>query len=95
MSKRFLSPKTEDAPSGISNSSPTAKSLLRAVQEFGPATTARALDIETSDIETSRRIPTDFGWFTVDALGSYPALGMELNFASIASAAGPNARPLT
>jgi hypothetical protein len=33
------------------------------------------------------------GWFTVDDLGSYPALApwvkIDLNFASIASAAGP------
>jgi hypothetical protein len=94
MSKRFLLLKTEHAYSGILTSSLTAKSLLRAIQELRPAIIARTLGIETS-----RRIPADIGWFAVDALSSYPALvpwvNIELNFASIASAAGPNARPLT
>ena len=54
MSKRFLSPKTKHAASGISPSSLTAKSLLGAIQELRPAITARALEIETS-----RRIPAD------------------------------------
>ena len=53
MSRRFLSPKTGHASSGISPS-PAAESLLRAIQELRPAITARA-----SEIETSRRIPAD------------------------------------
>src|SRR6202000_318961 len=53
-SERFLSSKTDHAPSGISPSSLAAKSLLQAIQELRPAITARALEIETS-----RRIPAD------------------------------------
>jgi alkylation response protein AidB-like acyl-CoA dehydrogenase len=54
MSKRLLSPKTEQASSGISPSSLAAQSLLRTIQELRPVLTARALEIEMS-----RRIPAD------------------------------------
>ena len=80
MSKRFLSPKTEHASSGISPSSLAAKSLLRAIQELRPAITARA-----SEIETSRRIPADIvemlkraGIFRMFVPRSYGGLELDL-----------------
>src|SRR5215470_7268736 len=80
MSKGFLSPKTKDAASGISPSSLTAQSLLRAIQELGPAIRARALEIETS-----RRIPADIvealkraGIFRMFVPRSYGGLELDL-----------------
>jgi len=80
MSKGFLSPKTKHAASGISPSSLTANSLLRAIQELGPAITARALEIETS-----RRIPADIvdglkraGIFRMFVPRSYGGLELDL-----------------
>src|SRR5215470_16928322 len=80
MSNRFLPSKTEHASSGLSPSSLTAKSLLRAIQEFGPAITMRALEIETS-----RRIPADIvdvlkraGIFRMFVPRSYGGLELDL-----------------
>ena len=80
MSKRFLSPKTEYAPSGISPSSLAANSLLMAIQELRPAIAARA-----SEIETSRRIPADIvemlkraGVFRMFVPRSYGGLELDL-----------------
>jgi len=79
MSRRFLSPKTGHASSGISPS-PAAESLLRAIQELRPAITARA-----SEIETSRRIPADIvemlkraGIFRMFVPRSYGGLELDL-----------------
>jgi alkylation response protein AidB-like acyl-CoA dehydrogenase len=80
MSKRFLSPKTKDSSSGITPGSLTAKSLLRVIQELGPAINARALEIETS-----RRIPADIveilkraGIFRMFVPQSYGGLELDL-----------------
>src|SRR5215467_13954336 len=80
MSKGFHLPKTKYAASGISPSSLTADSLLRAFQELGPAITARALEIETS-----RRIPADIvdglkraGIFRMFVPRSYGGLELDL-----------------
>src|SRR5215467_3742474 len=80
MSERLLSPKTRHASSGMSPSSLTGKSLLRAVQELGPAITARALEIEAS-----RRIPADIvevlkrtGIFRMFVPRSYGGLELDL-----------------
>jgi indole-3-acetate monooxygenase len=80
MNKRFLSPETEHASSGRSPSSLAAKSLLRAIQELRPAITARA-----SEIETSRRIPSDIvevlkraGIFRMFVPRSYGGLELDL-----------------
>src|SRR5215813_6089422 len=80
MSKRFLSPEPTHASSGIPSLSPTAKFLLRAIQELGPAITARALEIETS-----RRIPADIvealkraGIFRMFVPRSYGGLELDL-----------------
>jgi len=80
MSKQFLSPETKHASSGVSPSSLTAKSLLRAIQELRPAITARA-----SEIETSRRIPADIvealkraGVFRMFVPRSYGGLELDL-----------------
>ena len=80
MSKDFPSPNTKHASSGTSASSLTAKSLLEAVQELGPAITARALEIETS-----RRIPADIvevlkraGIFRMFVPRSYGGLELDL-----------------
>src|SRR5215470_9387700 len=80
MGNSFLSPKTKHAASGISHSSLTAKSLLRAIQELGPAIAARALEIETS-----RRIPADIvevlkraGFFRMFVPRSYGGLELDL-----------------
>jgi hypothetical protein len=80
MSKRFLSPKTEQASSGISPSSLAAQSLLRTIQELRPTITARA-----SEIEMSRRIPSDIvealkraGIFRMFVPRSYGGLELDL-----------------
>src|SRR5215470_16457374 len=80
MSKLFLSPKPKDGSSGISPLSLTAQSLLRAIQELGPAIRARALEIETS-----RRIPADIvealrraGIFRMFVPRSYGGLELDL-----------------
>jgi indole-3-acetate monooxygenase len=80
MNERFLSPKAEDASSGISTSSLTAKSLLGAIQELRPTITARALEIETS-----RRIPANIvemlkraGIFRMFVPRSYGGLELDL-----------------
>jgi indole-3-acetate monooxygenase len=79
MSERFLSPKTKHA-SSMSPSSLAAKSLMRAIQELQPAITARA-----SEIEASRRIPSDIvealkraGVFRMFVPRSYGGLELDL-----------------